>query len=244
MATRTPQTDKASTATSVYRSFITQYWPFTAYVLSYVTVGAALAGAHYDWDWGIVGATLGGIWFGLEGLHALDLAGDDIALRMNGDIQTTVGVLGLVIGAGIGIAVAAMTTWLFLVFIAAEVTLGLAYNLEWYDGALHDFDTPTGLANFGMAWGAIPFLAGYFVLAETITLGAVLMALGIALDAMRLIRNFEVSKPAPYEDLDIEYDRDIEQDTTLMNEIVYGGNKLSMASWALIAIGLVLMFPV
>lgn len=229
---------------SVRKSFITQYWPFTAYVLAYVTVGMALGSVIGAWDWGLTVLTLAAMWLGLEGLHALDLAGDDIATRVDGRIQLVAGIAGLVAGAALGVYIASLTTWWFLVFVGIEVFLGLAYNLEWFGGLLHDFDTPSGLANFGLSWGAIPFLVGYFVMGGTLTLGAVIVALAVMFDAMQLISLFEVSKPEPYDDLDIHHTRDVEQDATLMNKVTHRGNKLAMVSWSLLAVGLVVLFAV
>jgi hypothetical protein len=231
-------------AGSLARSFLTQYWPFTAYVLSYTTVGMALGAVTGVWDWTVVGLTLAAMWFGLEGLHAIDLAEPTIATRIDSDVQLAAGALGLGIGAALGAAVAWMTSWWFLAFVAVELFLGLAYNMEWFNGLLHDFDTPSGIANFGFSWGAVPFLVGYFVTGGGLTLGAVVVAAGVMFDAMKLIALFEVSKPEPYDDLSIEHNRDIEQDTTLMNEVTHRGNKMSMVAWALMAVGLVLMFVV
>lgn len=235
-------TEKLGVSGSVIRSFLTQYWPFTAYVLAYVTVGMALGSVGGSWDWTVAALTLAAIWFGLEGLHAIDLAEPNIATRVDRRVQLAAGVIGLAIGAGLGVAVASMTQWTFLVFVAIELFLGLAYNMEWFGGYLHDFDTATGIANFGFSWGAVPFFVGFFVMADGLTLGAALVGAGVALDAMQLIALFEISKPEPYNDLNIKHDRTIDQDTDLMNRVTHRGNKMAMLSWAFIALGLVVLF--
>ncbi len=245
MATTSTTDDKAGFTGSLARSFLTQYWPFTAYVLSYVTVGMGLAAAvGYTFDWFHAGLLLVAMWFGLEGLHAIDLAEADIATRLDRKAQMFAGVAGLGLGGIVGIYLASLTTWWFLVFVGVEVFLGLAYNLELFNGLLHDFDTPSGLANFGLSWGAIPFLAGYYVMAGDISFGVLLVALGIFLDAAQLISLFEISKPEPYDDLGIHHNRDVEQDVTAMNEVTHRGNKMAMAAWAFVALGFVVMFAV
>lgn len=230
---------------SLARSFITQYWPFTAYVLSYVVVGISLAaGMGNPFDWQLAGLLLAAMFFGLEGLHAIDLAEADIATRLDRRVQMVAGVVGLLLGGAIGVYIASVTTWLFLVFVGFEMFLGLAYNLEWFGGLLHDFDSTSGMLNFGVSWGMIPFLVGYFVFAESLTFGIFIISLGIMLDASRLIVMFEVSKPEPYDDLGIHHDRDVEQDVTLMNELTHRGNKMAMVAWGLVAAGLFVTFVV
>lgn len=242
MATADAEVETYPTRASILRSFLTQYWPFTAYVLSYATVGMVLGSVEGVWDWQLAGLGAIALWFGLEGLHAIDLAGSGIALRIDSRIQIIVGVVGLAIGAIVGVYVASVTSWLFLVFVAVELFLGLAYNMEWFNGLLHDFDTLSGLFNFGLSWGFIPFVAGFFIMAETLTLGGFIIGLGVMVDAMVLISMFEISKPAPYDDLGIAHNREIDNDVTLMNEISHRGNKMSMVSWALFATGFVVMF--
>lgn len=242
MSTSENAVERLGFTAMVFRSFITQYWPFTAYVLSYATVGLVLGSLIGGWSWANAGLAMLALALGLEGLHAIDLADSDIALRFDSRIQMTVGVLMLAGGGLVGVYLASVTSWAFLGFVAIELFLGLAYNMEWFDGLLHDFDTPSGLLNFGISWGAIPFLAGYFVMAETVTFGALLVSLGVMVDAMVTISMFEVSKPASYEDMNITHSREIDQDVTLMNEVTHRGNKLSMVSWSLLALGFVFIF--
>lgn len=244
MATSDAAIERFGLAGSLARSFLTQYWPFTAYVMSYVTIGMALAAVPAGFDWTLAALTLVSMWFGLEGLHAIDLAAPDIATRVDSRVQVAVGAIGLGSGAALGVVIASLTTWWFLVFVAVEVFLGLAYNLELFDGLLHDFDTPSGIANFGVSWGLLPFLVGYFVMAESVALGALIFGLGVMFDAMQLISVFEISKPAPYDDLGIEHDREIEQNSDLMNEVAHRGNKMAMVSWTLMAVGLLVLFAV
>jgi hypothetical protein len=229
---------------SVGRSLVTQYWVFTVYVLSYATVGYALGAAVTGFEPAVYAGAMVALWFGLEGLHAVDLSDESVALRTNGTISRVLGYGQVALGAGIGIWLAAQTTWLFLLFAGAAMFFGLAYNEEWFNGILHDDDKLTGVLNFGFAWGVIPVVGGYYLATQSVTLGIVLVSLGVMLDAMRVILLFESGKPAPYDDLDIIYDRSYEANIQMVRETTHLGNKLSTASWAFLAAGMMLLFVV
>ena len=229
---------------SMFRSIFTHYWMFTVYVLAYMTVGMALASVQHGWSWTtwLLAATT--IWFGLEGLHAVDLAHEDVAVDINPTVQRVVGYTELAAGAALGIALALQTTLWFLAFVGVGTFLGVAYNEEWFEGFLHDYDKMTGIANFGFSWAVIPFLGAYFIVAETITLGILLVSAGVMLDAMRLIWLFEVSKPAPYEDVGIKHEREYDPEPTEFVAQVHRANTLNLVAWAAIATGLVVLFVV
>jgi len=242
MSTDAGRVEKASLRVSLFRSFLTEYWPFTAYVLAYMTVGVALAAATGVADlyvWAVYALAL---WLGLEGLHAIDLSDETVAVQYDSTIQFYVGVAGLLAGVGVGVYLASITTWWFLLFVAAETFLGIAYNVELFGGALHDFDKPTGMANFAISWGFLPFLGGYFIMAQSLSIGILVFGLGLALDSARLLLMFEAGKPAPYEDLGIEYDRVFTQRPEWLGAATHQGNKMMMASWSLMATGLMVHF--
>jgi len=242
MSTNTDDVKAAPLRVSLFRSFLTEYWPFTAYVLAYMTVGTALAAAVAGFDAYVWGVYALGLWLGLEGLHAIDLSDETVAVQYDSRVQFWVGVAGLLAGIAVGIYLASITTWWFLLFVAAETFLGIAYNVELFGGALHDFDRPTGMANFALSWGFLPFLGGYFVTAGSVPLGALVFGVGLALDAGRLILMFEVGKPAPYEDLGIEYAREFSPDPAWLGAATHRGNKMAMTAWSLMAVGLLLLF--
>jgi len=229
---------------SISRSVFTHYWMFTVYVLAYMTVGMALASVNHGWSWGTWGLAAATIWFGLEGLHAVDLAHEDIAINMDSRVQRIVGYVELAAGAVLGVALALHTTLWFLAFVGVGTFLGIAYNEEWFSGILHDHDTITGIANFGLSWAVIPFLGAYFVVAQTLSVGILLVALGAMLDSMRLIWLFEVSKPAPYDAVGIEHDREYDPEPMEFVGEVHMANTLNMLAWGAISIGLVVMFVV
>ena len=153
-----------------WRDYVTiLHIPYTAWHLSYVVIGAALAPElHND----RLLATLAAFLLALGiGAHALDeLQGRPLKTRIPASVLWALA-LGSIAGAvAIGVIAAfAWTPWLLL-FVAAGAFLVFAYNLELFGGAFH-----TDLW-FGLAWGAFPLLTGYFVMAEELRLEALLAA--------------------------------------------------------------------
>jgi hypothetical protein len=153
-----------------WRDYVTLlHLPYTAWHLSYVAIGAALAP---DPAGRRLLAALAAFFLALGiGAHALDeLNGRPLRTRIS-DRALVVLAAGSVGGAvAIGIAAAlAWTLWL-LPFVAVGGFLVVAYNLELFGGFFH-----TDLW-FGLAWGAFPLLTGYFVVAQKLTAEAVLAA--------------------------------------------------------------------
>jgi hypothetical protein len=151
--------------------------PYTAWHLSYVVIGAALA-PHTDV--GRLTATVLAFFFAVGiAAHAFDeLQGRPLGTTIPTGWLVAVGVGGLVLACGIGIlGTTTVGPWL-LAFIAVGPLLVLGYNLELFGGRLH-----TDLA-FAAAWGAFPVLVGYFAQAERLDLTALLgaaSALGLSL---------------------------------------------------------------
>jgi hypothetical protein len=153
-----------------WRDYVTLlHLPYTAWHLSYVAIGAALA-PELERDRLL--AALAAFFLALGiGAHALDeLSGRPLRTRIPSPVLWALA-LGSIGGAvAIGIAAAlAWTPWLLL-FVAAGSFLVFAYNLELFGGVFH-----TDLW-FALAWGAFPLLTGYFAVAEKLTLEALLAA--------------------------------------------------------------------
>lgn len=144
--------------------------PYTAWHLSYVAIGAALAP---ELEGRRLLAALAAFLLALGvGAHALDeLNGRPLRTRIPDGVL--IGLAAASIGGAVAIGIAAALAWtLWLIpFIAAGAFLVLAYNLELFGGIFH-----TDLW-FGLAWGAFPLLTGYVVVAEKLTLEALLAAL-------------------------------------------------------------------
>jgi hypothetical protein len=153
-----------------WRDYITLlHPPYTAWHLSYVAIGAALA-PELEWQqlaWGLLAFFLG---LGV-GAHALDeLNGRPLATRIPSPVLVAlaVGSIGAAAAIGIGAALA-WNPWL-LAFVGAGVLFAAGYNLELFGGKLH------GDTWFALAWGAFPLLTGYFGASGTITVEAAIAA--------------------------------------------------------------------
>ena len=153
-----------------WRDYVTLlHPPYTLWHLSYVAVGAALAPHFRGW---IFGLALLAFFLGMGvAAHALDeLHGRPLRTRIGDTTLVALAVAALVAAAAIGIAVALRTTPWLLVFVAVGAFTAVAYNLELFDGRLH------GDPWFSLAWGALPVLATYLAVAETIRVEAVFAA--------------------------------------------------------------------
>lgn len=153
-----------------WRDYVTLlHLPYTAWHLSYVAIGAALAPElHSD----RLLASLAAFFLALGiGAHALDeLQGRPLRTQIPTRVLWALALVPIAGAVAIGvIAALAWTAWLLL-FVAAGAFLVFAYNLELFGGRFH-----TDLW-FALAWGAFPLLTGYFALAEKLTLEALLAA--------------------------------------------------------------------
>lgn len=142
--------------------------PYTAWHLSYVAIGAALAPAlRFDrLGWSLLGFFLG---LGI-GAHALDeLHGHPLRTGIADRLLAGVAILS-VGGAGlVGWFVGGLR---LLPFIVVGGVLAFGYNLEWFGGLLHN------AVGFGLSWGAFPLVTGYYVQHWSMSWGAVVAAAG------------------------------------------------------------------
>ena len=153
-----------------WRDYVTLlHPPYTAWHLSYVAIGAALA-PH--WRPGILGLALLAFFLGMGiGAHALDeLMGRPLQTRIG--IRTLAALAGVSLTAAtaIGIATAIHTSLWLLAFVGAGAFIAVAYNLELFGGRFH-----SGIW-FALAWGALPVLATFFAAARDIRVEAALAA--------------------------------------------------------------------
>lgn len=144
--------------------------PYTAWHLSYVVIGAALAPVL---DLGRLSATF--VAFALAvgiSAHALDeLNGRPLATGISACALSVVAGAGLVGAIALGIAGLLRIGIGLLPFIVVGTVLVLAYNLELFGGRLH---TDLG---FALSWGAFPVLTSYFAQAGRLSLSALLAAI-------------------------------------------------------------------
>ena len=153
-----------------WRDYVTLlHLPYTAWHLSYVVIGCALAPVLHAER---LLATLVAFFLALGiAAHALDeLRGRPLGTAIPDAALIALALVSLAGAVAIGIvAVLAWTPWL-LAFVAVGAFLVPAYNLELFGGRFHSD------LWFGVAWGAFPLLTGYFVTAERTSLAAVLGA--------------------------------------------------------------------
>jgi hypothetical protein len=140
--------------------------PYTAWHLSYVLIGAALAPRfHLE----RLVATL--IAFGLAvgiGAHGLDeLRGRPLNTTISSGALATVSAASITGAVVIGALGIAQVGWGLAIFIAVGVVLVVAYNMELWHGRLHNDTT------FALAWGSFPLLTAYYAQSSTIRLAAV-----------------------------------------------------------------------
>jgi len=158
-----------------WRDYVTLlHPPYTAWHLSYVVLGAALAP---EWRPGILGLALAAFFLGMGvGAHALDeLQGRPLQTRIGRTTLIVLAIVSLAAAAGIGIGTAVATSPWLLAFVAVGSFIVVAYNLELFGGRFH-----TTLW-FALAWGSLPVLATYVAAAETIRGEAVAAAAFAAL---------------------------------------------------------------
>jgi hypothetical protein len=143
--------------------------PYTAWHLSYVALGAALASTfHGD----RLVAALAAFFLALGvAAHALDeLNGRPLRTEIPTAALVGAAIVGL--GGAVAIGVAAALAWGLglLAFVAVGGVLVPAYNLELFGGRFHND------WGFALAWGAFPALTGYFVEAQTLRFEAFAVA--------------------------------------------------------------------
>jgi hypothetical protein len=145
--------------------------PYTAWHLSYVAIGAAIAPHLYVnrllWSLAAFGLAVG------IAAHALDELHDrPLRTHLSDRALVALAAVGLLGALAIGVAgFVTVTPWLAPFVVAGALFLP-AYNLELLSGRLHSD------LWFAVGWGAFPALTAYFVQAERITAAGVLVAGG------------------------------------------------------------------
>lgn len=143
--------------------------PYTAWHLSYVVVGAALA-PHVSLT--PLLATLIAFFLAVGlAAHALDeLNGRPLHTRIPAPALVTVTAVGLAGAVALGAAGVARAGWALLPFMIVGPVLVIAYNAELFGGIIH---TDLG---FAAAWGAFPVLTAYAAQTGRLALAPVLAA--------------------------------------------------------------------
>jgi hypothetical protein len=158
-----------------WRDYVTLlHPPYTAWHLSYVAIGAALAPHWYP---GRLGAALAAFFLAVGiGAHALDeLSGRPLSTQIPSTVLAALAAVSIAAAVAIGIAGAVVTDLWLLVFVGAGAFIVCAYNLELFRGRFHSD------VWFAIDWGAFPLLTAYFACAGRFRVEALLAAAFAAL---------------------------------------------------------------
>jgi hypothetical protein len=144
--------------------------PYTAWHLSYVAIGAALApslhGARLAWALGAFLLAVG------VSAHALDeLHGRPLGTRLSDLTLQAIAAVALAGAVAIGIAGAITVSTTLIALVGAGAFLVVAYNLELFGGRFHSD------AWFVGAWGAFPAWTGYWSQALDVRASGVLVTI-------------------------------------------------------------------
>jgi hypothetical protein len=157
--------------TGGWRDYVTVlHVPYTAWSLSYVALGAALA-PHFHtgrlvWTLAAFALALG------VAAHMLDeLHGRPLRTEIPAAVLVALAVASLAAACAIGVwASFAWDEAALLGLVAVGGLVTPAYNLEWFGGLLHN------AWGFALSWGAFPVLTAYFAQDGTIRVAAVAAA--------------------------------------------------------------------
>lgn len=143
--------------------------PYTAWHLSYVVIGAAVAG---ELEAGRILPTLAAFFLAVGiAAHALDeLHGRPLRTEIPARVLVVLAAASLAGAVAIGLYGALTVSPWILLFVAAGAVAVVGYSSELWGGRLH------GDLQFALAWGSFPVLTGAFATAERIEAPAVLAA--------------------------------------------------------------------
>lgn len=156
--------------------------PYTAWHLSYVVIGAALASRFSAGRliWTVVAFFLA---VGIAA-HAMDeLHTRPLGTAISSRILVILSGAGLAGAVAIGASGAVTVSWWLSAFVASGAFMAVAYSLELFRGRFHsDW-------SFALMWGGFPVVTGYFAQAGRLTMaaliaGTVAVALSLAQRAL------------------------------------------------------------
>jgi hypothetical protein len=147
--------------------------PYTAWNLSYVAIGAALA-PHFAL--GRLGLTLAAFFLAVGvSAHALDeLKGRPLRTQLGDRTLIALAAASLAGAIAVGVGAAVLVSPLIIPLIAFGAVAVPAYNLELAGGRFHN------TATFAIAWGAFPAFTGYFFESLRVRPAGVLIAVACA----------------------------------------------------------------
>lgn len=229
---------------NILRSIVNQYWLYALLSPTVGTIGMLLASVKYGWRWNL--------WIVMSifliimdlGMKTLDLADEELTVDMDSNIQRITGISMLCCGVILGILLAYMSTWWFLGILLIGTIFGLSYNLEWFDGYLHDRRYPTGWGNLGFCIGWLCTITGYFLLSKNLNLGIAIFSLGPMIGIGTIAYVEGDLKKELYESVNIRYTRELNSDVERLKNRSMQSNILRVFGYICMAVGLLLLFQV
>ena len=176
-----------------FRSFVgLLFLPYTGMVLSFTLVGSLIAESIH---WERVLAIVLIYFFGLGiGAHALDALGSKGAKPWGAVFTRSqlwhLAGSALALAYAIGIYYIVRYVPLLLVMAILEGFFVFAYNLEWFQGKFHTDNW------FAFSWGLLPVLSGYIMQTNSVSAGAVILAVSMAFFSL-----IEITASRPYKEL-------------------------------------------
>lgn len=212
--------------------------PYTAWHLSYVAIGAAVAPHVHAWR---LAASLAAFFLGVGVCaHALDeLHGRPLGTRLPGVALVLLAGVALLGAVVLGVLGALTVSLTIVPFVSAGAFIVLAYNLEWLGGRLHSD------LWFAASWGAFPALTGYWANALALRPAGILVAAGCLLLSLAQRRLSTPVRALRRRTLAIEGSQRladgsvIELDATTIAAPMEGALRASALAIALLAAGLV-----
>jgi len=155
--------------------------PFSFVLLGWMTFAQSLAPSF---NLEVYLYTLLAAFFGLVvGAHYIDVATSEKKfspyIKVPGRRMLYTGVVFVALGATVGVYISLRWNVLFLIFVGIETFAAIAYPREKPRFA-HSYTA------FAVTWGAIPFLASYFIQAATLTLVAVASSVFVGLSTLMM----------------------------------------------------------
>jgi hypothetical protein len=212
--------------------------PYTAWHLSYVAIGAAVAPHLYGYRllWTLVAFLLG---VGVAA-HALDeLHGRPLGTGLSDRVLVALAVISLGGAIAIGVVGALTISLWLLAFVVVGLVLTVAYNLELLGGRMHSD------LWFAFAWGAFPALTAFFAQAQELRLDGLLVAaacLMLSAAQRRLstpVRELRRRTESVHIEQHLTNDRTLERDAAWIAAPMEGALMACSLGMVLLAAGLV-----
>lgn len=229
-----------SVATDVRRSLVNNYWIFSILPLTVATIGMVIGSVNGTWNWTVWALTMAFLWLMDQGMKSVDLSAPDVNVTVDPRVQYPIGLGMIGLGAAIALFVSSMTTWWYIVVLVLGTFLGLAYNLEWFGGRLHDRKYLSGWGNLGFTLGWLCTVTGYIFSTGTISLGIAIFAFGPMASIGTMAWVTEDMKDEMYERTGIEHRRVTERNVERLIDRELHSQLVRVLGFVAMALGILI----